>query len=265
MKTRLRGALQLVLAAGGAAMLAPAAFADDAPPPSDGTTTTTTTTTTSGQYGGQTYGAQAAPQPAPMAQPAQPTYVPPAEQYETTTKSAYYVPWGFTLEAGGGVSGFTDSTARNHTNTGGDWDVRAIFGTRLPLAAEVAYIGSAQSIDALGLDSSAVLVGNGVEGAVRLNVIPNYTVQPFIFAGAAWRHYSLTNEDFNTSDVANSDDVFEIPLGAGLTFKYRGLFIDARGEYRAVTSNDLMPSDNRLGSEAELHRWGAKAMLGYEF
>src|SRR3954451_17178183 len=37
---------------------------------------------------------------------------------------------GISLQAGGGVSNFSGSTARDVTDVGGYWDVRAVFGTR---------------------------------------------------------------------------------------------------------------------------------------
>lgn len=193
----------------------------------------------------------------------------------TTTVEPVYQPvapeqslmerYGIGVVLGGGVEGFTDHTMRNTTQTGGNWDVRAIFGTRQYLALEAAYIGSAQGIDALGLDNSAVLVGNGVEGALRLNFTKDQLIQPFIFAGAAWRRYDLQNASFNTSAVRGEDDVLEIPMGAGLAYHYRGLMFDARGEFRAATNEDLMPSLTNQGDAAKMHRWGANLNIGYAF
>jgi len=173
---------------------------------------------------------------------------------------------GFALSAGGGVDGFIDDSARDFTNDGGAWDVRAVLGTRSMLGLEVSYIGSAQSIDALGLDDDALLVGNGAQGALRLNLAVDSTVTPFVYGGAAWRHYTLST-DTNTSDILDSDDVLELPLGAGVAFRYAGLIIDARGELRASLYDDLMPLTNATNGEdeASMNRWGVKANIGYEF
>lgn len=193
-------------------------------------------------------------------------------QYRTTTterRSGLYTDYGLAISAGGGVSGFTDTTARDATNDGGGWDIRAVIGTRSPLAAEVSYLGSAQSIHTLGLDSDAILVGNGLQADLRLNATTDAALQPFIYAGAAWRRYDLTNTETNTSDVAGSDDVVEFPVGAGVAYRYRGLILDARGEFRAATNEDLMPSlqsdATRTSGPASLHRWGVNANIGYEF
>lgn len=175
---------------------------------------------------------------------------------------------GVAISAGAGTSGFTSDALRGSANVGGDWDVRATFGTRSLLAVEGSYIGSAQSISALGVDSSAMLVGNGVQGALRLNGTIDAPVQPFVFAGAAWRRYDLTNTSINTSDIAGHDDVLEIPVGVGLSGRWNGLVLDARGEFRMATNEDLLPNldtDITNDSFASMHRWGVNANVGYEF
>jgi hypothetical protein len=202
-----------------------------------------------------------------------PTFSAADRTYTTTTTERHgmFSAYGVSLSAGGGVSGFTSSTAREATKDGGGWDVRATIGTRLPLAAEVSYLGSAQRINALGLDNNAVLVGNGVQGDLRLNLVSGMPLQPFIYAGAAWRRYDLTNTNTNTSDVSGTDNVVEFPMGVGLAYHYRGFILDARGEFRPATNNDLMPSlnnsDDTIGndSSAALHRYGVNANVGYEF
>jgi hypothetical protein len=171
------------------------------------------------------------------------------------------------MSAGGGVSDFTNESARDATKPAGSWEVRAIVGSRLPVAAEVSYLGSAQRISALGLESDALLVGNGVQGDLRLNIMPKEIVSPFVYGGAAWRRYDLARVNNNTSDVADHDNVIEFPVGIGLAYHYGGLMVDARGEFRAATNEDLMPALNAASAneQASLHRWGVNANLGFEF
>lgn len=200
--------------------------------------------------------------------------VPPMTDYETQVaeeEGGLLSGIGIAIAAGGGASGFTNDAMRDTTDIGGDWDVRLTFGTRSPLAFEASYIGSAQSIDALGLDDDAILVGNGLQGAVRLNATVESTVQPFLYAGLGWRRYDLTNVDVNLSDVRGDDNVLEIPLGIGVAGRWSGLIVDLRGEFRATTNGDLVPEFTAesiaLGEEdfASMHRWGVKATVGYEF
>lgn len=175
--------------------------------------------------------------------------------------------YGIGLSLGGGVSGFTGDTLRATTDDGGTWGARLSLGTRLPVGVEVAYVGSAQSIDALGLDSSSILVANGVEGVLRLNLLEN-NAQPFVFVGLGWRRYSLVNSDENTSDVSERDDVLEVPMGAGVAWTYSGLLLDARGEFRYADQEDLVPditaSGARDGSGA-MHRYGVNVNVGVAF
>jgi hypothetical protein len=192
-----------------------------------------------------------------------PAYAPPAEHYEP-----WYMRMGFGLSLGGGVSDFVGDAARATTNIGGDWTVRGTWGTRSWLALELAYMGSAQSVDAIGLDNNAVLVGNGVTGDVRFNVLPRFIAQPFLYGGAAWRHYDVTNTNINVSDVNNTDDVFEVPVGIGLAGYIYGFMADVRGEYRMAWGNDLIPSiagENNGSLIGSLDRWNVTGTLGMAF
>jgi hypothetical protein len=215
---------------------------------------------------------------------AQPTYTPPPPPQGNTTVVAPIVTptpveepvaeenlfqrYGISVQLGGGVSGFTSDSMDDATDIGGDWDVRAIFGARSPLAIEAAYIGSAQSIDALGLDNDAVLLGNGAQGDLRLNgLFGESMVQPYLFGGVAWRHYNLTNESFNTSDISDSDDVLEFPVGAGIGFQAGGFNLDVRGEFRPTLLEDMVPQFEAGDPDdaAAMHRWGVNANIGLVF
>lgn len=155
-------------------------------------------------------------------------------------------PWGMAVSAGGGVMDFAGDSARDITGTAGQWDARIAFGTRQPIGFEAAYIGTAGSIDAIGLDSDAMLVSNGAEGLLRVNFVPG-VVQPYAFGGVAWRRYDLTNTDTNTSDVIGQDDVLEVPLGLGIGFRTGSLILDARAAYRVATDEDLIPNEDQTG------------------
>jgi hypothetical protein len=213
-----------------------------------------------------------APSPTTTIQPTDPAYVDTPSMHTTTT-TGYdgNDRAGFAISAGGGASGFTGDALRGATNAGGDWDVRLTFGTRTPIAVEASYIGSAQSLNALGLDSDAMLVSNGAQGVLRLNGTIDLPVQPFIFGGLAWRRYDITNTNTNTSDLSGTDNVVEIPVGVGVAGRFNGLILDARGEFRPTLDNDLMRDigpDNGFGSNdtfAAMHRWGVNASVGYEF
>jgi len=202
-----------------------------------------------------------APAPAPT-----PVVVPyPVPQPVNTEKPiAHRV--GAALTVGGGVVDFTGASARDMTNTGGYWNARIISGTRQFLGVEAAYTGSARDISALGLSNQALLVSNGIEGAFRLNV-PLITgrsiVEPFAFAGLGWSRYNIARSDVNTSSVASSDDIMEIPYGGGLSFGYGGFLADARFTYRSTYYNDMFQTP--VGSNGRLNNWSVGGQLGAEF
>ncbi len=172
--------------------------------------------------------------------------------------------YGLSVSAGGGVAGFTDESMRDTADVGGTWGVRAALGTRSPIAIEAGYVGSAQAVDALGLDRDAVLLGTAVEGLARVNLLPAERINPYFFGGAAWSRYDIVNAETNTSDISDSDNLLEIPVGAGVSYRIAAFVADVRGEFRVATGEDLVRTD--VGEDAPtLHRWSASARLGYEF
>ena len=202
------------------------------------------------------------PAPAPMPT----TYTsPPPQQYNETVEVPLVDRIGLGFAVGGGLDDFAGQTMRDTTDLGGGWNARITVGTRQYIAIEGSYIGSAQSINALGLDTDAVLVGNGAQGALRVNILKDFYMQPFLYGGAAWRHYQITNNSINTSDVSDTDDVFEVPAGIGFSGYVAGFMADVRGEYRWAFDEDLFPSQTNRGQEASLDRWGVTANLGFSY
>jgi outer membrane protein OmpA-like peptidoglycan-associated protein len=225
----------------------------------------------------------AEPAPPPEPAPAEPAPLAQAEPTEPTTTTPYQEPSavqaaaperpsglagiGVGFDLGGGVIGFTDKQASRLSHVGGSWDVRLSFGTRLPLALEAAYVGSAQNVANLnGISTSALLTGNGAEGALRVQ-LPTFYVRPYVFGGAGWMHYSLVNTSGNVSLLPNRDDVFTVPLGVGVFA--RTLFggtADVRGTIRLAYREQLFNGYYAgSGEHADLHTWGVTARLGWEF
>jgi hypothetical protein len=170
---------------------------------------------------------------------------------------------GVEATVGGGVIGFIDQNARNMTGTGASWDARLMFGSRLPIAIETAYVGSVQNIDALGLANNAILLGNGVEGTLRVNLI-RARIQPYLFGGAGWTHYQLTNTNTTTSSVQGKDDVGMVPLGGGVTARLAGSFlIDVRATYRATFNDDLLRAAATTANS--MQSWNVGGRVGFEF
>jgi hypothetical protein len=166
------------------------------------------------------------------------------------------VPIGVSVSVGGGFATFTQAAPRDVAGTAASWEARAAIGTRTPFALELAYLGSVQTIDALGLDDGALLVGQGGEAAVRMNLYDD-AWQPYVLAGVAVRRYRVAT-DTNTSDIAGGDDVTEMPLGFGAAFRYQGLVVDGRATFRTAFGDQL------LATRGELDTLGASLTLGWE-
>lgn len=192
----------------------------------------------------------------------------------TETKSplgiqkAALTPVGVYGQVGGGYSNFTQPTTAAVTNGGGFWDARLGVGSRSILGLEADYDGGAHNITALGLNNSAYLMNNGIEGLVRLNVpvtMQKSILEPYAFGGAGWQHYNLMNVSSNVSDVRNNDDILDVPVGAGLQIGYSGVTLDGRVTYRQAFFSDLLGHSSSSFSANSLNSWGAGATLGFEF
>jgi hypothetical protein len=185
----------------------------------------------------------------------------PAPYYYDADQARYRPPSGagLGLTLGGGVTGFVNDSARTSTDVGGAWGARLTIGTRSIIGGEVAYTGSAQNLDALGLDNSAYLLSNSAEGAARLNFLTEF-VQPYVLAGTGVTFLSVQNADFNQSAINDSDTVMHFPLGAGVALLLDGAIIDLRGVVRpTLESNMFGPTNESLTS------WSANLSAGWEF
>ncbi len=172
---------------------------------------------------------------------------------------------GIEATVGAGAIGFVGESARNATQTGASWDARMMVGSRLPIALEGAYVGSVQNINALGLSTESLLLGNGIEGTVRVN-ITRARVQPYLFGGIGWTHYQLTNTVANTSSISDKDDIGTVPVGAGLSARVgSAVILDIRGTYRATFADDMMRATSPDGNSSSMQTWNAAGRVGFEF
>ena len=208
------------------------------------------------------YGATMEPAQPPL-RPAE--LVPPTPNHGTMhdTQHTWVGRLGSGFLVGGGYEDFTSNTMRSQTGGGGNWNARAVVGTRQFVGVEGAYVGSAHSVDALGVNSSAVLVSNGLEGNVRVNLPITMRraqlLEPFGFVGLGWQHYQVTNTIVNTSDLASNDDVMTVPLGGGIAYAVGRFMADARFTYRPTYYSDMLRNGGSLSN------WGVGGQVGVAF
>jgi len=196
---------------------------------------------------------------------------PPSAAMGTEANEMNYRPYGsafgFALVVGGSYTDFTNSTARSVTSGGGGWDARLIGGTHSIIGFEAAYVGTANSVTALGSASNTTLVSNGLEGALRLNApiwLQNMTglLEPYVYGGLGWSSYSISNNQPALSDFSSgSDNVMTVPLGTGIGYTYKAFTVDARGTWTPTFYNNILVNSTSSG----LSRWGVGGHLGVAF
>ena len=131
-----------------------------------------------------------------------------------------------------------------------------------------AYVGTSVDITPLGSTTTGTLIGTNVEGALRWNILPHYTWNPYVFVGAGWQHYDITDVDYSRSDTGlkDEDDLAVFPMGAGIAYRDHSGFVgELRGTFRPAEDSSLLVDANGDGGTASLHTWDATAQLGYEF
>jgi hypothetical protein len=168
---------------------------------------------------------------------------------------------GMSAEIGGGTGGFLDRNAAAATTAQGNWTGRLIFGTRSHLGVEAAYIGGLQTLVGNNFSGATPrLLGNGVEGALRLNLLTG-VLQPYATAGVGWTHYNIVGVNggsLATSDINDRADVAQIPLGVGLAFKPGGFIVDTRLAFHPAFGGNIFGNSN-------MSTWDLGARLGFEF
>jgi hypothetical protein len=175
---------------------------------------------------------------------------------------------GIGVNIGGGVAGFTDGDMRDivDTEVSGLWSARATIGTHIPLGLDLSYIGTAVDLDApIGADSGT-LIGTDFEAAARWNILPHYEFTPYLFVGAGWQHYEVSDAAFSTANdgLADSEDLAVFPMGIGFGYRDRnGITFDLRGTFRVAEESELV--SDIVADNVDLHTWDASGTLGYEF
>jgi hypothetical protein len=88
-----------------------------------------------------------------------------------------------------------------------------------------------------------------------------WLVEPFAFGGVGWTQFSL--DDATGRTIGDSEVVFTMPVGGGVTLGYNRLLLDTRFTYRPVFNENLIRESD--GSAANLDNWAITASLGYRF
>ena len=224
--------------------------------------------------------AQTEPEATPPAAP--PAAPPPEEMAPVETAPVAVIPppaparpsygvssFGFALMAGGSYQDFTREDMRSTTSGGGGWTARFIGGTQSIIGFEAAYIGSANSLQGLGLTTNTpTLVANGFEGNARLNIPIRYGAslfEPYGYAGLGFSHYTISNYNANAqrlSSFTSTDDVMNFPVGGGFAYAYKNFIADARAGWTGTYYQNLLTGADSTGT---LDHWNVGGQVGFMF
>jgi hypothetical protein len=173
---------------------------------------------------------------------------------------------GIGVSAGAGVIDFTQKRARSFTDPGVTWDARVTLGTRLPVGLDLAYVGSSQNIHLAGFPTDAYLLGQGVEGALRIQY-PRGMIRPYIFGGAGWRQLSIKRANVYGTGFLSYDNQGTVPFGAGLALgQVNGILFDIHGTGRYIFDDDLLRNVlQNQGENYHTYTWDVTARIGGEF
>jgi hypothetical protein len=142
------------------------------------------------------------------------------------------------------------------------------FGVGVATAAATLLVSAGQA--AAGPDEEtgwfSITAGGGIEDfAGETMRDTSGTNGLWSLFGAGWRHYDVVGESFTTSDagMSDSDDLLQLPVGAGLSYRRGGIIGDARFTYRPTLGEDMVLEPD--GDYATMDSWGVTAGVGYQF
>jgi hypothetical protein len=140
---------------------------------------------------------------------------------------------GLTVRSG--VTAFTG-------DLGGETDVGAFLGIQAEarplqlLGVELGYEGSANGFEE---DDSGALWRHNVGALAKLGPVLDNRWMPFVGAGLGVSYLDPTGEA--GTDVFDDDFVAEVPLAAGIEYRFSGVTAGARATYRIVAGEGFAP------------------------
>ncbi len=161
------------------------------------------------------------------------------------------------LSAGAGTNGFIGAAARAVIGPGLGWEVRVTTLDNRHVRAELSYLGSIQ--EALD-DSELTMRTHGVQGTLRINVVPSWPVEPFFYIGVGVSR--LTAENDPMGRFGGVDYVLDNPFGFGAAYHYKRWVFDLRAAISVVTGAQIV-TDETMES-ANLNRFSLRASVGVE-
>jgi hypothetical protein len=198
------------------------------------------------------------------------TALPPPTPPQPAPKPRWASGFGWAVMAGGGYTDFTQNDMQSTTSGGGAWDARFVGGTNSVIGFEAAYVGSARSINTLGVTANnPALVSNGLEGNLRINAPlrrGSQLFEPYAFLGLGYQYFNVSNYNSNSgalSSFSSSDNTMTVPMGGGFAYAYKAFIADVRGGWTPVYYDNLLVGTSNVNGT--LNNWNVGSQVGFRF
>lgn len=157
---------------------------------------------------------------------------------------------GVDVEAG--VGGLTNSLS-TVTNPGPFLGLAAVAQPWRNLGLEVGYQGQRLPIDdpRVGDEQSVFRHNVSIFGKAGPALV-NDRVRPFVGAGAGVSYLNVTDGAAHTGLYNNTDWLAEVPVGAGVDFKFGDFIAGARGDYRFLLGENFANPATGGGGNGDL-------------
>jgi hypothetical protein len=161
------------------------------------------------------------------------------------------------ISLGAGTNGFIGAAARDVIGPGLGWEVRVTTLDNRDIRAELSYLGSTQE----ALDESEItLRTHGLQGSLRINVVPSLPVEPFFYIGVGVSRLTAMNDP--TGMFGGTDYVLDTPFGFGGAYHVGRWAFDLRAAISVVTGAQIVSTPEM--DSANLNRFSLRASVGVE-
>ncbi|MCP3138483.1 porin family protein [Pyxidicoccus xibeiensis] len=141
------------------------------------------------------------------------------------------------LSVRSGVSAYTGDLGGG-TDVGGFLGIQAEGRLFPAVGLELGYEGSANGFEE---NDSGTLWRHNVGALAKLGPIVDDRWQPFVGAGLGVSYLDPTGEA--GANIFDDDVVAEVPLAAGIEYRFSGVTAGARATYRIVAGEDFAPGN----------------------
>ena len=162
------------------------------------------------------------------------------------------------VELEAGIAGFNRDLSRL-LGLGPAWGARAIVPLASSLSLVIGYQGAASRVVAEPVEGTPFTLSNGGYAALQLEVVNDWPVRPYAFAGAGLLRSTVPAE---AESLLRSDTAGIVPVGLGAEGSLsRHLRLGARQSYDLIFDNELVREAGSLAADL----WALTLVAAYAF